>query len=183
MNIAGQDFAMDTEYFMFPDPFSEIPDMQELEKLAGFPRLSGASFGDSNLDDRGLEALSKCARLSNLNLQGTAISDAGIRHLAALPALKYLRLKDNWQLTDACASALMAFPCLQEVQLQETSVTIAGIISLLQHPSLSHIVVSPRNGNEDHAQLLALSASRPDCSILVKGYGEYSGGKYHGRIF
>jgi hypothetical protein len=183
MNIAGQDFAVDLEYFMFPYPFSEIPDMQELEKLAALPQLTGASFADSNLDDAGLKALAKCPQLINLDLQGTQITDQGLACLAALPHLKYLRLKDNWQLTDACMPTLLAFPSLLEIQGQETSVTAAGLNALLSHLTLSHVVVSLHHDNYTQEALLAFSMQRPSCTVLVKGYGEFLAGKYEGRFF
>ncbi len=183
MNIAGQDFDDDLEYFAFPYPFSEIPDMQELEKLAALPRLTGASFGDSNLDDKGLQALAKCPQLTNLDLQGTQITDRGLSYLATLPHLKYLRLKDNWQLTDACMPALLAFPNLLEIQLQETSVTAAGLNVLLSHPTLSSVIVSLHKGNFELESLLAFSLQKPSCSVLVKGFGEFVSGHYEGKPF
>lgn len=183
MIIAGQDFADDLEYFQFPYPFSEIPNMQELEKLAAFTKLTGASFGDSNLNDAGLKALAKCTKLINLDLQGTQISDHGLPYLAALPHLKYLRLKDNWQLTDACMPALLAFPSLVEIQLQETSVTAAGLNVLSSHPTLSHVIVSLHQGNYALESLLAFSLQKPICTVLVKGYEEFVNGQYQGKPF
>ncbi len=183
MNIAGHEFPLELEYFMFPAPFFEIPDMEELAKLAQLPQLTGASFGDSNLNDAGLQALAKCPRLTNLDLQGTAITNHGLSYLAALPALKYLRLKDNLQLTDACLPGLLAFPSLLEIHLQETAVTTAGLTALAPHPTLSHIVLGLHRGNHDMDGLCAVSTSMPTCTILVKGYGEFLGGKYEGRIF
>src|SRR5262249_8787350 len=142
--------------------------------------LKSASFCGTNLDDVGLEHVSQVATLENLDLQDTKITNDGLAHLARLPRLAYLRLKENNQLTNQCVPHLLHLPHLTELQIHETSIDQQGLQTLASMTNLRNIIVYVWNNNYTFDGLLALSARMPNCTILAKGHGDFVGGRFHG---
>lgn len=193
--VFGQTLAPDADHF-FPerrahledDPDATPLDMDELARLRALSGLRVVSIYDMPLDDRGLAHLCDCPGVDNLALQNTQISDAGLRHLARLTQLRHLRLKDNRQLTDACAPHLAAVRSLEDLQLHETSVGPAGLAELAALPNLRHLLVPlrslERHADADrakvYADLLALSKRMPRCELLAKGRGTFTDGVFQG---
>ncbi|MFP6884349.1 MAG: hypothetical protein VCA40_07935, partial [Roseibacillus sp.] len=60
-----------------------------------------------------------------LGLRNTAVTDAGVAKLIALPALKEINLR-NTRVTDDCIASLVRIKTLQKVWLGETRVTAKG---------------------------------------------------------
>ncbi|MBN8219295.1 MAG: hypothetical protein J0L53_00145 [Spirochaetes bacterium] len=178
--VDGREFPIDITHFTFPEALPIISDMQELAKLEYFPQLSSASFVECNLDGNGLWLLCDAAGITNLNLQATQIHYADLHALFKLPALRILRLKDNPQLTDRAAEHLGLLPCLEELQLQETSFTEAGLRELGFMPTLKSIVLSYDSQRFTLAGLTEASRRLRNCEILVKGVGEFSNGTFSG---
>ena len=81
------------------------------------------------IDDFGLRFLSKCSRLRELYLKGTAITDAGLESVAHLPNVWSLILDDTRVSDDGCA-ALAGLPELSLLGLERTRVTGAGLARL-----------------------------------------------------
>lgn len=178
--VDGREFAINITHFSFPEALPKISDMRELSKLEYFPHLSSASFVECNLDGTGLWLICDAAGITNLTLQSTQIHDSDLHALFKLPALRILRLKDNPQLTDAVAEHLALLPCLEELQLQETSFTEAGLRELGFMPALKSIVLSYDHQRFTWAGLTEVSGHLPNCEILVKGVGEFSNGAFSG---
>lgn len=153
--------------------------MQQLRRLAALPRLSSASFCDVPLTDEGLGYVCECTTLDNLRLQHTALTNGGLAVLARLPALRYLRLKDNPQLDDGCVPHLSALTRLVNLQVHETSIRATGLMALSGVPDLEELVVDTETGSRE--ALEALSRKRPKCEILVKGQGSFFAGRFEGR--
>lgn len=158
-----------------------IQNKRELEKLKLLPELSGASFSGSNLNDAGLAVVCGLSKLEKLDLQGTEITNDGLCGLKKLTSLNYLRLKENWQLTNSCILHLKQIPSLCNLQIQETGITQDGLDRLAGMPSLRDIVLSVRDGNFTYERLLTLSLSLPGCAILAKGHGEFLDGQFEGE--
>ena len=177
--IDGESFDTSITHFRFA-AYHRISDMAELRKLASLPNLESATFDGTNLDDAGLEHVSHAKALASLSLQETSITNAGIAHLARLPKLSYLRLKDNPQLTNECVPHLCRLHGLTELQIHETSIDQAGLDRLGGLSSLSDLCIDVHDGNYTFDALLALSARMPGCTILAKGRGEFSRGKFAG---
>ncbi len=152
----------------------------ELEKLKLLPELSGASFSGSDLKDAGLAVLCGVSRLETLDLQGTEITNDGLCELKKLASLKYLRLKENPQLTNLCILHLKQIRNLGDLQIQETGIDQDGLDRLAGMTSLQRIVLSVYEGNFIYEGLLKLSLTLPGCTILAKGHGEFLNGTFEG---
>ena len=177
--INGEAFVDSIGHFSLSG--SHIENMAELAKLRLFPNLSSASFPDTNLDDVGLAHVAQVHTLENLNLQGTQISDDGLACLRALPNLRYLRLKDNPQLTNRCVPHLARLPRLVDLGVHETSIDQHGLEQLVGLGTLRGICVDVSYAKYTFDGLLALSARMPGCTILAKGHGEFLGGQFDGE--
>ena len=149
--------------FRFHGPFQDgrihISRMDDLKKLAICPNLKSANFCGTDLDDVGLEHVSLVVTLESLDLQDTKITNDGLAHLARLPRLRYLRLKENRQLTNQCVSHLLRLENLTDLQIHETSIDQQGLESLATMPNLRDICVDVWNNNYTFDGLLALSAN------------------------
>jgi hypothetical protein len=152
----------------------------ELEKLKLLPELRGASFSGSDLNDAGLALLCGLSQLENLNLQGTEITNDGLCELKKLESLKYLRLKENPQLTNSCILHLKQIRNLCDLQIQETGIDQDGLNRLAGMSSLQNIVLSVYQGNFTYEGLVKLSLALPACTILAKGHGEFLNGIFEG---
>lgn len=179
IHVDGQPFDTTIEHFSFP-LYHNIQSMEELGKLSLFPSLRSASFCGTTLDDIGLEYISRVATLENLDLQNTKITNDGLAHLARLPRLRCLRLKENSQLTNQCVPHLRRVESLMDLGIHETSIDQHGLQLLEGMGNLRDICVDVWNDNYTFDGLLALSARMPDCTILAKGHGEFAGGHFHG---
>jgi hypothetical protein len=180
IRIGGESFSSSLEHFSFSLDHDQIENMDDLKNLRLFPRLKSASFCATNLDDVGLEHVSRVPTLENLDLQYTKITDAGLACLQHLPGLKVLRLKENAQLTDACIPHLLRLNALVELQIHETSIDQHGLDRLEAMKNLRHIVLDAYTGNYSFDMLLALSTRMPACTILAKGDGEFFQGRFDG---
>ncbi len=112
--IDGESFDGSITHFRFA-AYHRIGDMDELGKLSLLPNLTSATLDGTGLDDEGLAHVAGVASLESLSLQESNVSDAGLGYLTQLPMLKYLRLKDNPQLTNACVPHLCRLRSLTEL--------------------------------------------------------------------
>lgn len=179
VTINGHPFDASIEHVFLP--LGKLDDMSELRKLELFAQLQSASFAGTNLDDAGLAHVARVKTIENLNLQETEVSDAGLAALASLPNLRYLRLKGNSQLTNACVPQLQRLTRLVDLQIHETSIDETGLRELTGLANLRDICVYVEQGNYSFDGLLALSARLPGCTILAKGCGEFLDGVFDGE--
>ena len=155
--------------------------MKELAKLRLFARLTSVTFNGTNLDDCGLLHVASVSTLERLDLQHTKISNDGLRHLTSLRRLKYLRVKDNPQLTNDCIAHVLRLEHLVELQIHETSIDQAGVDQLVALSNLRDICLNVWQGNYVFQALIALSVRMPQCAILAKGRGEFCAGEFVGK--
>jgi len=179
IKIGSQLYAEDMDYLIWPYGDS-ARNTKALEKLRLLPQLRGASFSGSDLGDAGLAVLCGLSKLENLDLQGTEITNDGLCGLKKLTSLKYLRLKENDQLTNACILHLKQIRSLSDLQIQETGIRQEGLDRLAGMASLQRIVLSVYQGNFTYDGLLKLSLALPGCTILAKGHGEFVSGRFEG---
>ena len=125
-----------------PDDWEAIAGSREweevLERLAQNP--SAGLSGEGQLTDELLENLARYGRgVSALGLSGCRqITDAGIRHLAALPSLQHLDLGGT-AVTDAGLDVLRHLPALRSLSLGWNRVTAAGIGVLAHCDALEEV--------------------------------------------
>lgn len=176
ITICGQKFNTSIDHFSFEWPFQKITDMSELAKLKEFRSLKSASFGSTNLNDEGLQLVCNNTQIENIDLQETKITSDGLRFLAQLKGLKYLRLKDNLQLGNASVVHLNELHQLIDLQIHETSISHRGLAAL-SLPRLQDLILDIHKNNHTRETLLQLSRRLPNCTILAKGDSEYYQGE------
>jgi uncharacterized membrane protein len=106
-----------------------------LDALA--PRLVQLNLAHTAITDAGLEHVAKLTALEQLNLSETALGDEGVAHLAPLAKLEVLNLYAT-HVTDRALAQIAALPSLKRVYLWQTQVSDAGAAALATlRPDLS----------------------------------------------
>lgn len=103
--------------------------------LQGLTGLQELSLEGSDVSDTGLKSLSNMRKMVNLDLGATRVSDTGLRLLGGMKDLKTLNLHDT-RITDAGLRELLAFARLEELDLGGTEITDRGILLLRGLPAL-----------------------------------------------
>ena len=85
--------------------------------------------GPRKADDETLARIGRLGHLSNLELDGTAITDAGLAHLAGLTGLRSLRM-NNTAVSDAGLAHLKGLTGLVGLFIAQTRVTDDGVLEL-----------------------------------------------------
>jgi uncharacterized membrane protein/mono/diheme cytochrome c family protein len=131
--MARQDALSDERLMVSAiSPGSQFSD-EQLERLAG----SGAKIGDLALERTGLTdssapSLARLQDLARLRLDNNKLTDKGIAALVPLRKLEYLNIYGNPGVTDASVATLAQLPALREVYLWGTSVSPDGVEKLRQ---------------------------------------------------
>ena len=90
--------------------------------------------------------------------------------------MRELRLKDNTQLTDKCIEFISEIEKLELIHIENTSITIKGLIKLLSLKELKSIILDFELDYEVD-KLLKVSEQYTKLEITVKGKGVISNGK------
>lgn len=111
----------------------------------GSGAIIGVSFaGCRAFNDEAMQLLKPLNRLISLNLEGAAITDAGLKELNANDRLQTLILCDT-QIGDAAMKELSRLHGIVQLQIQHTRITDAGLKELKQLQHLKHLLLF---GNE-----------------------------------
>jgi mono/diheme cytochrome c family protein len=84
------------------------------------------NLADTALDDADLAAIGALPAATHLRFARNELTDASLASLASSPQLRYLNLYGNAGITDAGVDALGAIATLREVYLWQTGVSAAG---------------------------------------------------------
>jgi serine/threonine protein kinase len=103
---------------------------EALANLKGL-KLDWLALRRTAISDAGLRHLAGQSELDTLEINGTAVGDAGLAHLAGLKALKHLHLEST-RVTDAGLKHLHGLKNLQWLRVVDTRVTDAGVKALKQ---------------------------------------------------
>ncbi|MFO1092249.1 MAG: hypothetical protein U0992_02910 [Planctomycetaceae bacterium] len=87
------------------------------------------NLSDTRITDDGLDCLKDLSTVEDLDLSGTQVTGAGLKHLAALPKLHELRLSET-AVTDLGLADLKNLPELRGLDLSGTRITDAGLQQL-----------------------------------------------------
>ena len=143
---------------------TSITDSCLLEHIPRFAKLRDLGLESTQISDRGLLNLSKCAALERLVLNGCRISDEGAKHFAAVGSLEELQIA----LTDVGDETLKRLKSLKRLgilNLHGTRVTDAGLAQLQELASLRNVDVSGIKVTA--AGVAKLQAALPNCKIVV----------------
>jgi hypothetical protein len=86
----------------------------------------------SQIDDDDVECLREVRHLRHLYLNGTAITDDGLRHIGRLTELEGLSLIESTQITDAGLEQLKGLNRLQLLDLEGTQITDEAVVDFKQ---------------------------------------------------
>ncbi|MCC6589401.1 MAG: hypothetical protein IT168_22065 [Bryobacterales bacterium] len=152
-----------------------LPQLTKLD-IAGQQRTdSGLWF--VSLTDIGLDPIATLTELRELNLSSTPVSAKGIQRLATLKKLEKLNLYKARRITDDAVPQLAALPALRWVDIKDTAMTAQGVAALRKaHP---HLTVQGDPAQEPlvtsvefenflfRALLLADPSEKPDVNAYV----------------
>jgi len=98
----------------------------ELAKLSALgPNLRWLDLGGTAVSDAGLAHLAKMPNLTRLHLERTRVTDAGLEKLAGLSELEYLNLYGT-EVSDPGLDQLQKIPKLKQIYVWQTKVTPAA---------------------------------------------------------
>ena len=120
-----------------------------LASLKNLKSLTELDLYGARITDAGLVYLAALTGLTKLNLLGAAVTDAGLQHLARLRNLRELNLYRT-KITNTGVERLKELRGLRSLDLRYTRVTAAGIAALrssLPECRISYIDVSVRPVN------------------------------------
>jgi beta-lactamase regulating signal transducer with metallopeptidase domain/5-hydroxyisourate hydrolase-like protein (transthyretin family) len=101
------------------------------KNLANLIHLEELHISNGQIGDPSLEVFSRLPRLGRLSLQGNAISDEGLKHLAGMKQLRTLWVgMSRRPITDAGATFLAGLTGLEELDLQGSRLSDAGVAAL-----------------------------------------------------
>jgi Leucine-rich repeat (LRR) protein len=99
------------------------------EKAVGLSKLETLSLEDTAVTDAGLAHLAALTNLTSVSLGNSRVTDLGLAHFNGLTKLAALRLNDT-QVTDAGLAQLEGLTRLNRLELSNSRVTDAGLAHL-----------------------------------------------------
>lgn len=137
-----------------------------LASLVGLQQLVFLDLEGSSINDECLKPVGQVSGLTQLNLYGTKITDAGLQHLKDLRELKEIGLGGGIPITDKGASVFKNFPKLQNLYLDATEVTDETIETLKGLEELIDInVAGTRVTTKGIKQLTHIKSLRRACFL------------------
>jgi len=124
--ISSNGAALDVDLSHLAEPLA-AGHLKDLERLAA--NVLWLDLQGSALTDAGLASVAKCRNLTRLHLNRTAVSDAGLGALKGLAGLEYLNLVGT-SVGDAGLAHLAGLTKLQRLYVMGTKVTDAGVAKL-----------------------------------------------------
>lgn len=148
-----------------------IVDDDSCRVIASFPNLRKLRLSRDQVSDAGLEILSDCSQLEELDLsEDSLISDAGMASVAKLKALKKLNL---WRVQISDAGVLMLAPLvnLDWLNLDNTKLSDAGLSALSDMTKLSFLHLGSTQITADGAPALFHLTTLKDLKITRSAMG------------
>ena len=137
----------------------------DLDALLRIDGLRQLFFDGCDISNIPLEPLKQFSSLEILSFNQTGISDAGLVHLQQLPALKELSLDGAYRVTDQGLQTLAKCPCLTDLSIRDTPVTLQGLIQL--SAELPELQINSTHGVLGNRKL-ALSGTRSTDEALIR---------------
>jgi hypothetical protein len=156
----------------------------DLAELASFPQLQTLRLGGATIGDEGLRHIGAIASLEDLDIGRTFESRLssdfleepgatrppstidGLGYFRALPRLKKLCL-GRANLSAAEIDVLQSLPCLDELGIDFSRITAAGVDRIRRWSGLRVLRLSHSGERWEIAAIFELRESRPDLSIVA----------------
>jgi hypothetical protein len=115
-----------------------------VRSLAGLTNLREIYFDVGNLGDEALAVFGKLPNLEVLRmLIGNQVTDAGLHQLAGATRLRELAIgQGKFPITDAGVEPLLKLTLLENLNLQDSRISAAGVERLKSLPHLKHLRVN-----------------------------------------
>jgi len=102
------------------------------------PRLETVSLSGKQVTGESLRHIARFKTIACLNLNDTAIDDAGLKHLEGLPNLVLIRLNGT-PVTGRGLASLSTLPKLHTLELERTAITDASLANLAELRNLEDL--------------------------------------------
>ena len=131
---------------------SELVTDRAIDAIAACEQLESLVLnGCTALTSGGIAKLSRCSKLRYLHVGQTGVDDAALAQLCTNCALKELGLCVCQKVSDQTMEILLTCPTLEDIFVDGTSVSTAGLLKLAALPNLRRIVA--RGNNVDLSRL------------------------------
>ncbi len=143
----------------------------------GHIEVVGIGFNKRPVRDDELELLRPLKRMSLLDLEGTGVGDAGVKHLAGCKGIWRIGLADT-RVTDDSIDVLASLPGLRSVNFDRTGITPAGMARLRSRLPATSLSLPTLDGPEGDLRVANwLIDQRGSWTILM--YSEIDKGPMH----
>ena len=144
---------------------------QALSRIARVTRNPGGGVKSLNIFDRtfsdiGMGILPRFTSLTRLSIEGTAVTNAGLKHLASMSQLEELWLNDT-SISDSGLDDLRPLRALKQLHLGGTRVTVSGVLNLW--PALTRVRMSFPGGHLSPGSLVLDRQAGPLELIPLEG--------------
>ena len=121
----------------------------ELASLTeGLEEFTEINANGSQVTDLGLASLAKLPQLKTLSLDSTKVSDQGMQHVAKVSTLESLSLSGT-TISDSGVATLTALPNLKKLEMQHCFLTPQGFAAIGKMPVLEEINLDTSPGLND----------------------------------
>jgi hypothetical protein len=139
------------------------PGLVYLSKMTSLERLGVSRL---RLDDAAVAHLTPLIKLTQLKLGAVGIGDPALKVLGTMNSLEGIDISKNKRITDQGMSYLSKLKHLHNLELSDTSVTVAALPYFKQMPALRKLSLDAHNFNAN--TLNELRKGLPACEISVR---------------
>ncbi len=132
----GEDFFHDVGFV----DVNEVTD-ETLKVICKLPEIRLLFLDESTITNQGIESLKRQRNLEVLEIDSPYVDDESLLHLASLPTLQELKLRNSPQITDRGLDHLTALVNLSRLWLDDTGVTNSGAAKLARLLPKCEVVV------------------------------------------
>ncbi len=131
--------------------------------------INHVDFRYTLITDEGLALMAtRIKSIEMLDLNGTAITNDGIKNLVQLDYVGELRLKECEQIDNGCIQYLNQIPTLKLLYLKSTPVTIEGLMEL-KLANLEQLFFSSHDKEIKEEQLAGMKENFPKAELIIDG--------------
>lgn len=138
----------------------------DLAHIGAFPKLKQLRLDGTNVTDRGLRSLVYLRHLQSLYLRGSPVTENGLAFIPQLPELSAMILDCPTPISQTGLALLAQTPSLRFLDLRETPVSDSDLLQLSRSGSLRELHVSGRHltaAGQDSFQ-----RSNPGCKLRLR---------------